>query len=619
MADVYKAIDETLGRPVAVKIMHSKYASDESFTVRFKQEAQAAANLQSPNIVNIYDWGQEGNYYYIVMEYVRGTDLKTVIRQKGALSSRQVAEIGAQVCNALTVAHGYDIIHRDIKPHNIMVTPDGMVKVMDFGIARVENTTMTQTGSVLGTAHYVSPEQAQGRDLTNASDLYSLGIVLYEAACGRLPFDGETPVAVALKQVNEQAQRPSKFNSEIDPRLEEIIGRAMAKDPRARYAIADEMRADLLRITEGSSPLDATTVLPGSPGVVGPNDATTVLPGVDGSGTTVMPAVGGQAGAYGGVDGAQMASGQINRKKKNRIPMIIASIMGLLLVGGALALALYSLSPSVQGVDVPTVVGKTEQEAIELLTEAGFIVGTPKEKYDSEVEAGSVISQDPKGGTRAELGSTVVLTISLGKEMGLVPEIVGLTEAEAKELLREAGFEADPQPGTNSATIAAGSVISQDPPAGTELEKGTKVAYVPSLGAEIVGVPDVRGLDVATAESTLIAAGFAVAVSEDHSDTVGEGLVISQNPSTGVRVEKGSTVTIVKSLGKKIIDVVVPNVVGVRGDTAQTLLQNAGFASTIVYKKTNNTGNVVSQNPGAGETKPQGTTIALTVDADPPG
>ncbi|MCL2819134.1 MAG: protein kinase, partial [Actinomycetia bacterium] len=264
MADVYKAIDETLGRAVAVKVMHSKYASDPSFTQRFRQEAQAAANLQSPNIVNIYDWGQEGDYYYIVMEYVRGTDLKTIIKQKGSLTSKQVAEIGAQVCSALSVAHGYDIIHRDIKPHNIMVTPDGMVKVMDFGIARAGNTTMTQTGSVLGTAHYVSPEQAQGRALTSASDLYSLGVVLYEAVTGRVPFDADTPVAVALKQVNEQPQRPSRFAKDIDPRLEEIIGRAMAKDPRQRYSTAEEMRKDLLRIVDVSSAMDATTILSGA-------------------------------------------------------------------------------------------------------------------------------------------------------------------------------------------------------------------------------------------------------------------------------------------------------------------------------------------------------------------
>ena len=199
----------------------------------------------------MYDWGQDGDTYYIVMEYVRGADLKSIIEQKGALPSRTVAEIGAQVCSALSVAHGYDIIHRDIKPHNIMVQPDGTVKVMDFGIARAGNSTMTQTGSVLGTAHYVSPEQAQGRPLTAASDLYSLGVVLYEAATGNVPFDADTPVAVALKQVNETAPRPSALNPDIDPNLEAVIVRAMQKRTEDRYASADEMRRDLLRVIQG--------------------------------------------------------------------------------------------------------------------------------------------------------------------------------------------------------------------------------------------------------------------------------------------------------------------------------------------------------------------------------
>ena len=635
MADVYKAIDETLGRTVAVKVMHSKYASDESFTQRFRQEAQAAANLQSPNIVNIYDWGSEGEYYYIVMEYVRGTDLKTIIRQKGALTSKQVAEIGAQVCNALSVAHGYDIIHRDIKPHNIMVTPDGMVKVMDFGIARAGNTTMTQTGSVLGTAHYVSPEQAQGRALTNASDLYSLGVVLYEAATGRLPFDGDTPVAVALKQVNEQPQRPSLYAKDIDPRLEDIIGRSMSKDPRKRYSTAEEMRKDLLRIVEGVSPLDKTTVLPGVVGgIVGANDATTVLPGVDpGTGTTVMPAVGVQGAAYGG--GAEYAhidlDGQHKKSRKGRIARLIAALLALLVLGGLLAYAISQFDPSIGGIEVPDVTNKTVVEATGILTEAGLEVGTVTEKFDPKIEKGLIISQDPPAGERvvkevpedAEEGTEEVyppinLIVSKGVEMGVVPEIVGMSEADARAALKEAGFDADPQPAQNSSTVPAGKVISQDPAPGTELEKGKKVKFVPSRGAEIVAVPDVTGNDTATAEGILANAGFFMEVTDDYSDSVAEGLIISQNPGPGIKTEKGSTVTVVRSLGKKIVPISVPNVVGVRADTAQTLLQNAGLTSTLDYKKTNNTGNVVSQNPTGGTSVNPGTSVTLTVDADAP-
>ncbi len=286
MADVYKAVDETLGRTVAVKVMHARYASDPAFASRFRQEAQAAANLQSPNIVNMYDWGADGDTYYIVMEYVRGSDLKSIILEKGALPSKKVADIGAQVASALSVAHGYDIIHRDIKPHNIMVQPDGSVKVMDFGIARAGNSTMTQTGSVLGTAHYVSPEQAQGKELTGASDLYSLGVVLYECVTGTLPFDADTPVAVALKQVNEQPLPPSARNSHIDPGLEAIIVKAMQKRAADRYSSPDEMRQDLRRVVSGE-PVHAASAAAGAMVAGGAAaaaaarmDATSVLPSV---------------------------------------------------------------------------------------------------------------------------------------------------------------------------------------------------------------------------------------------------------------------------------------------------------------------------------------------------
>ena len=245
MAEVYQGQDRVLGRTVAIKIMLPQYAEDENFRTRFRQEAAAAANLQSPYIVNVYDWGQDTDTSFIVMEFVRGSDLKTAIQQRGAINQRKVAEIGSQVCQALAVAHGLDIIHRDIKPQNIMVQPDGNVKVMDFGIARAKNSVMAKTSAVLGTAHYISPEQAQGKELTSASDIYSLGIVLYEAATGKLPFDGPDAVSVALKQVQDQAVPPREINPAIDPALESIIMKAIAKDPRDRFATARDMRSAL--------------------------------------------------------------------------------------------------------------------------------------------------------------------------------------------------------------------------------------------------------------------------------------------------------------------------------------------------------------------------------------
>ena len=241
MATVFRGLDNVLGRTVAIKTMLPQYASDPSFAARFKQEAQAAAALQSPYIVSVYDWGKDGETYYIVMEYLRGTDLKSGIRKHGALDCRKVAQIGSQIAQALSVAHKHDIIHRDIKPQNIMVQPDGNIKVMDFGIARAKNSHLTQDNNVLGTAHYVSPEQTQGKELGPTSDIYSLGIVMYEAATGQVPFQGDDAISVALKQVQEQPVPPSQINPNVDAQLEGIILRCMQKNPQDRFQTADEL------------------------------------------------------------------------------------------------------------------------------------------------------------------------------------------------------------------------------------------------------------------------------------------------------------------------------------------------------------------------------------------
>ena len=279
MATVYRGLDEVLGRTVAIKTMLPQYATDPSFAARFKQEAQAAAALQSPYIVSVYDWGKDEDTYYIVMEYLRGTDLKSGLRKHGALDSKKVAQIGSQIAQALSVAHKHDIIHRDIKPQNIMVQPDGNIKVMDFGIARAKNSHLTQDNNVLGTAHYVSPEQTQGKELGPTSDLYSLGIVMYEAATGEVPFKGDDAISVALKQVNEQPVPPSQLNPNVDPQLEAIILKCMQKDPAARFQTADDLSKTLRDYLAGRLAQVNVAVAPG----VG---ATTVTPA--GGTTTVL-------------------------------------------------------------------------------------------------------------------------------------------------------------------------------------------------------------------------------------------------------------------------------------------------------------------------------------------
>ena len=600
MADVYKAVDETLGRTVAVKVMHPRYASDPNFAQRFRQEAQAAANLVSPNIVNMYDWGQDSDTYYIVMEYVRGNDLKSIIEQKGALLSRTVAEIGAQVCSALSAAHGYDIIHRDIKPHNIMVQPDGTVKVMDFGIARAGNTTMTQTGSVLGTAHYVSPEQAQGRPLASTSDLYSLGVVLYEAATGNVPFDADTPVAVALKQVNEVAPRPSALNPDIDKNLEAVIVRAMQKRAEDRYESAEEMRRDLLKVIQGQPVGPAA-------GFAGAAVAGTVPAGAGRTPdhTAVMAPVGGYS--QGGGRAAPP-------KKRPAWPWIVLTVV-LIIAGLGIAAGMGLLGGG--GKQVPNVMNMDRATATAALEQVGFVVGKVEEKFDETIEQGKVMSQTPAPNTSAKKGTAVDLVISKGPDLVVVPDIEGKTQAEADAALTAAGLTSRVASSAFDAKVPAGSVISQDPPATGQAPRDSTVSYVISLGAEQAVVPNVTGLGKSKATAKLKDAGFKVKITTSDSDSVKEGVVISQDKSAGGAYPKGSTVTIDVSTGPPLVK--VPDVKDMAPDAAQTELTDLGLQVEFTYNNVGGSGLVKGQLPAAGAMVAPGTTITLEVDGDDPG
>jgi serine/threonine-protein kinase len=587
MAEVYKAVDDVLGRTVAVKVLHARYAADPNFTARFRQEAQAAANLQSPYIVNIYDWGQDGDTYYIVMEYVRGTDLKTIIQQRGALESKRVAEIGALVCQALTVAHGYDVIHRDIKPHNIMVMPDGSVKVMDFGIARAGNTTMTQTGSVLGTAHYVSPEQAQGRPLTPASDLYSLGIVLYEAATGRLPFEADSPVAVALKQVNDAPTPPRAINPDIDPDLETVIMNAMAKQVADRYDTAEEMRRDLLRVIKGQ---DVTSVLPA--GGPAPRD-----------GTAVMPAV----GRGGSTPAADMRP---VRRRRLLWPWILLSV---LLLGGGLAAAYYSGLLGTRTVTVPDLEGLTVTKAETKLSDVGLSLGQTSDEY-SDAEQGTIISQSPAGGMPAEKDSAVDVVVSKGPHLVKVPVLIGLTEADAQKALTDLGLDPNHLPDEFS-DQPRGTVIKQTPDPETEVKVGSAVQYVVSSGRKTVIVPKVVGQPKATADANLRNLGFKVTVTEAFNDTVPAGQVISQSLAPNTEVVEGSTVAIVVSRGPA--KVTVPDVIGMPMADAIAKIESVGLKSKVVFEPHAENGVVLDQSPKTGQLN-RGEQVTIIVDQAAP-
>ena len=432
MADVYKAVDEVLGRTVAVKVMHAHLADDPAFATRFRHEAQAAANLMSPNIVNIYDWGQDDGTFYIVMEYVPGTDLKSMIEREGALSSCTVAEIGEQVCAALSVAHGYGIIHRDIKPHNIMVQADGAVKLMDFGIARAGPSMKTQTGTVLGTAQYLSPEAALGTPLTPASDLYSLGVVLYEAATGRVPFDGDTPVAVALKQVNEEAVSPHLVNPDIEPALDAVIVKAMQKNTADRYASAGDLRRDLCAIAQGR-PIEFAAAAAGLTSRVAP--------------TAVMPQVGAPE-PVGLIESSEFletpeptAPAVVPRRRLIGPWIVLAALLVLLVVAalsamwgmglrdrqgepapgvdttkGTSSTADPALIEKAEMVDVPDIHDMREAEAVETLARAGFLTEALPSQFNSDVREGKVFGQTPSGGDAAPKGSVVTYVVSLGAD-----------------------------------------------------------------------------------------------------------------------------------------------------------------------------------------------------------
>jgi serine/threonine-protein kinase len=603
MADVYKAVDEVLGRTVAIKVMHPRYAADPAFAQRFRQEAQSAANLISPNIVNMYDWGQDADTYYIVMEYVRGTDFKTIIEQKGALPSRAVAEIGVQVCSALTAAHGYDIIHRDIKPHNIMVQPDGTAKVMDFGIARAGNSTMTQTGSVLGTAHYVSPEQAQGRQLSAASDLYSLGVVLYEAATGNVPFDADTPVAVALKQVNETAPRPSALNPDIDPGLEAVIMRAMAKRVEDRYSSADEMRRDLHNVI-GGHPVSANS---GVGGAAAGGAGAAAARGVDE--TAVMPSVG-----SGYSQPPVRRSGSAAPRKRSAWPWIVVTVL-LIVAGLGTAWAMGLLG--VQLKPVPNVTGMDRAAATTALEEADLVVGNVTQEFDPEIPKGQVISQSPGGSIPVKKGTPVDLVISEGPDLVVVPDIVGLTAAAADAELGASGLSGRVESSAFDPKVPTGNVISQDVASGEKVARDSVVSYVISLGTEQVVVPEVEGLGRTSATKKLKAAGFKVKVAYDSSDSVDSGVVISQSKSAGGSYPKGSTVKITVSTGPPMVE--VPDVKTKTPDAAQSELTGLGLKVEFTYNNVGATGVVTDQMPNAGKMVEPGTTVTLEVDGDDPG
>jgi beta-lactam-binding protein with PASTA domain/tRNA A-37 threonylcarbamoyl transferase component Bud32 len=599
MAEVYLARDQLLDRPVAVKVLFPEYAREASFVERFRREAQAAANLSHPNIVAIYDWGQEESTYFIVMEYVDGQSLRDLIHSRGRVSPQEAAQIGADIAGALGYANRAGVVHRDVKPGNVLITPNGIVKVTDFGIARAGTSEgLTQTGSVMGTATYFSPEQAQGLPVDGRSDVYSLGVVLYEMVCGTPPFTGDTPVAVAYKHVREDVPPPSQRVPALSPDLERIILAAMSKDVDTRYQSADDLRTDLLRFLRGQPPIAAPITAEVAP-ITG---QTAAQP------TAVAPTVAAPT--------QRRVVQTEEEKRKKRGPLL--AIIALLLVLGAAIVALVLLLGGGGGgktFAIPNVVGQPEAQASATLTGAGFKVKSQAVSSDN-VPAGQVVSQDPGAGTKIHRGDTVTLNISGGPAPVTVPDVTGQPFDRANFTLVGRGLKVN-KTISQSENIPVNDVISMDPPPNSQVVKGSTVTLVVSAGPSPVTVPNVAGDDQVTATQMLTSAGFKVQRINQASTTVQSGQVIGTDPAGGTPAQRGSTVRLFVSTGPQ--NVAVPNTVGSTQSDAVATLRAAGFSPQVVTVPStpSNDGIVLAQNP-TGQA-PQGSTVTITVGMSSPG
>ena len=579
MADVWLADDAQLNRKVALKVLHDRFAQDEQFVERFRREAEAAAGLQHPNVVGIFDRGEVDGTYYIAMQYVQGTSLKEPI-ESGLIIPQAVAII-RQILSAARFAHDHGIVHRDLKPQNVLVDTEDRVLVADFGIARAGHSEITQTGSVMGTAQYLSPEQAQGLEVGPASDLYSIGVLLYEALTGRVPFEAESAVAVALKQVSEPPTPPTHFNPKISPALESVVMKALVKDPAARFASAAEFL----------SALDEAEVHPGVP-------------------------IGQEAPPVAAVTTAVLDEGWSRR----RWAMLAAAGVAL---GVIIAALLLTGVFSGDKVTVPDVVkpGLNVEEARAILSAAGLEAS--EQGQPSDADAGQVLESNPPAGAEVDDGSTVLIIFSEGPGEGTVPDVIGLLTATARERIEAAGFDSKVT-SEFSDEVEAGRVIRMSPPAGTETDRGELVTLVVSKGADVVEVPDVLGQSQGSAEAELDQAGFFADV-DTGSSTATEGTVFEQQPSAGSSAQRGSSVTIVVSEGPGTVT--VPDVLGKDRDEAAGQLNGLGLDVEIDEVSTDDPkedGEVIDQFPRAGTQANPGQTVTIRVgiyeepDPEPP-
>jgi eukaryotic-like serine/threonine-protein kinase len=620
MAEVHIGHDTRLGRTVAIKVLRSDLARDPSFLARFRREAQSAAALNHPAIVAVYDTGEDTHtdtqgasvhVPFIVMEYVEGHTVRDILQDGAAVPIEEAVEITAGILSALEYSHQAGIVHRDIKPANVMITPTGAVKVMDFGIARAmadSAATMTQTHAVIGTAQYLSPEQARGETVDTRSDLYSTGCVLFELLTGRPPFMGDSPVAVAYQHVGQAPQRPSELASDVPEVLDRIVLKALTKDRDARYSTAAEFRADLESALRGG---DVTAPL------VGAAAATAVMG--QGSATQVMDPAGSQWGTTGVL--APAGEEPPGDEKKSR-----KGLMWTLIAIGAVALAtiitlIIVNSQQAQAVTVPTLSSSiTPAEAEDEITRLGLVYKQETDTESTEPE-NTYLGQTPPGGTEVEQGSTVTVTFSAGPDTIGVPDLAGMTEDEAREELEEANLTLGDVSQAHSKDVDEGRVIESSPAEGKAVSEGSPVDIVVSDGR--VELPNLVGKSQQGAEDTLTGLDLSFSTSTEESDEK-PGTVIRQSPQAG-NVPQGSKVDLVIAKEKAPEMTTVPNVVGKSAAEAQAAIADASLTPQIAYEPSDDVPNgfVIAQDPEGGEAE-VGSNVAVMVSSgpeaeDPPG
>lgn len=625
MADVYKGRDTMLNRYVAIKVLKKEFREDQTFVKKFRSEAQAAAGLLNPNIVNVYDVGEDRGLYYMVMELVEGITLKEYIDRKKRLSAREVISIAIQMCSGIEEAHKHHIIHRDIKPQNIIISNDGKVKVTDFGIARMVTSTTTTTVA-MGSVHYTSPEQARGGYSDEKSDIYSIGITLYEMVTGQVPFNGDTTVEVAMKHLQEEITPPSELVPDIPYSLEQIILKCTQKNAERRYSDVDELIQDLKHSLVDPDG-DFVQIVP-----VG--NADTVIITEDELDDIRSSYGDDDDDSYGeeydedneddDEDDEDHDSDEVNPRMNKVIKImtiVVAVIIILVLalvIGRAAGLLRFGGTGTQQEqesdqVKVPDVVGMTLEDAKQELNDAGLGWKIGKQEESAQYDKGYVMGQDPEDGEKVKKNTQITLDVSTGKaeEQVEVPDVVGQDEADAQKTLEDAGFKVE-----STAVYSSqpqGEVVATTPEAGTQAAKGSTVTIQVSKGEEKISVPDVRGTDENTAKNTLSGAGLNVTVTTDYSDSVAQGNVISQDPSAGTKVDAGTNVNIVVSLGSRPVS--VPSVVGVSESNARQMIASAGLTvGTVTYREDSApAGQVISCDPGVGSSVSRGSTVNLVV------